>query len=167
MAYRITFNQESLKRQFAVYVVVGKGKADTKVYVGKVGDNRDGCNPIISRCGNHFSYNKLHSQMRNKLSDHEQREYTCIFDHFDDYHSDASARRAAREKIDEMERWLREEINTALTAAPKCELLNPPSTGKYISKANRQKRASFRTSAAQKKIMGVVADVKREIGLTA
>ena len=82
MAYKFKLHPESLKREFSVYVVIAKSKKDTKLYVGKTGDNRDGCNPIISRCGNHFSYNKIHSQVRNKIHDHEQREYTYIFDHF-------------------------------------------------------------------------------------
>lgn len=69
MAYKFTLNQECLKRKFSVYVVIAFGKEDIKLYVGKTGDNREGCNPLISRCGNHFSYNKIHSQVRNKKED--------------------------------------------------------------------------------------------------
>ncbi len=57
MPYIFSLHQESLKRKFAVYVVVAKLNDDIKLYVGKTGDNREGCNPLISRCGNHFSYN--------------------------------------------------------------------------------------------------------------
>lgn len=59
----------STTQEWAVYIIVVKPLfSDEKFfYVGKVGDNRDGCNPIISRIGNHFSHNKIHSQMRNKL----------------------------------------------------------------------------------------------------
>jgi hypothetical protein len=60
-----------LKREYVVYVVIEKDKNNIKLYVGKTGDNREGCNPLISRCGNHFSYNKIHSQVRNKIVDHE------------------------------------------------------------------------------------------------
>ncbi len=107
MAFEFTLHRESIKRKFAVYVVVAKGDNDTKIYVGKTGDNNDGCNPVVSRCGNHFSYNEMHSQVRNKLpEDHEEREYTYVFDHFDDYHVDLRERRVAVNRINEMERWL-------------------------------------------------------------
>lgn len=90
MPHKFTLNPESLKRRFSVYVVIAKGPHDTKLYAGKTGDNREGCNPIISRCGNHFSYHKIHSQVRNKIGDHEDREYTYVFDHFDDYTDDTA-----------------------------------------------------------------------------
>ena len=75
-------------RKFAVYVVVAKLDSDTHLYVGKTGDNREGCNPMISRCGNHFSYNEIHSQVRNKIPNHEDRDYTYVFEHFVDYPKD-------------------------------------------------------------------------------
>src|SRR6266852_3732892 len=53
MAYEFTLHRESVKRKFAVYVVIAKAAQDTKVYVGKTGDNNDGCNPMISRCGSY------------------------------------------------------------------------------------------------------------------
>src|ERR1700739_1933196 len=74
MPYIFTLHRESLKRKYSIYVVVATGAEDIQLYVGKVGDNRDGCNPLISRCGNHFSYNKIHSQIRNKITDHESRD---------------------------------------------------------------------------------------------
>ena len=53
--------------------------AKRHIYVGKTGDNRAGCNPVISRAGNHFSFNPLHSQMRN-ISPKDPTEYD--FDYF-------------------------------------------------------------------------------------
>jgi len=114
MAFTFTLDKESLKRKFAVYVVVARSSDNTKLYVGKTGDNNDGCNPLISRCGNHFSYNKMHSQIRNHLDDHEDRDYIYVFDHFDDYPENDTARRACIDKINEMERWLNEEIQKAI-----------------------------------------------------
>ncbi|MDH5716951.1 MAG: hypothetical protein OEZ22_04875 [Spirochaetia bacterium] len=52
MAHKFKINKESLKREYAVYVVIAHSDSDIKLYVGKTGDNREGCNPIISRCGN-------------------------------------------------------------------------------------------------------------------
>ena len=165
MAYKFTLNQESLKRKFAVYVVVANGR-DTKLYVGKTGDNRDGCNPVISRCGNHFSYNKVHSQIRNKIGDHEDREYTYIFDHFDEYHQGLRERQKAIDTINEMERWLNQEVQDAIRSVEHCELLNPFSGSAYVPSAERSKRSAFRTKQARKKILGIVAAMKREIGPT-
>ena len=93
MAHIFKLNRESLKREFSVYVVIVHGKNDTTLYVGKTGDNREGCNPIISRCGNHFSYNKIHSQVRNKIDGHEDYEYTYVFDHFGQYSEDENERK--------------------------------------------------------------------------
>lgn len=114
MTFTFTLHKESLKRKFAVYVVVARSSDNTKLYVGKTGDNNDGCNPLISRCGNHFSYNKMHSQIRNHLDDHEERDYIYVFDHFDDYPEDDTVRRTYIDKINEMERWLNEEIQKAI-----------------------------------------------------
>jgi len=165
MAHKLTLKQESLKRAFAVYVVIAKGKEDAKLYVGKTGDNRDGCNPVISRCGNHFSYNRVHSQIRNKVPDHEHRKYTYIFDHFGAYDEDIDRRREAVGRINEMERWLNQEIQKAVDGADSCELLNPLSGRGYVSRSERSKRSAMRTGDAQRKIAGIVGDVKRELGL--
>ncbi len=166
MAHKFTLNPESLKRLFAVYVVVAKGTGDTKLYVGKTGDNREGCNPVISRCGNHFSYNKIHSQVRNKIPDHEHREYTYVFDHFDEYSDDVSQRCDAIDKINEMERWLNEEIQKLIRGAVDTQLLNPHSGSGHVRRSERTKRSAFRTEEAQRKISEIVAEVKRQIGMT-
>ncbi len=159
MAHKFTLNPESLKRRFAVYVVIAKGNADVKLYVGKTGDNREGCNPLISRCGNHFSYNQIHSQVRNKLTDHEERLYTYIFDHFDDYYDDTAKRREAVDRINEMERWLREEVQKAVRDVEHCELLNPFLGTGYVGPQERSKRLQFRTAKAKEKIEGIVEEM--------
>jgi hypothetical protein len=166
MAHKFTLNPESLKRQYAVYVVIAKGSDDTKLYVGKTGDNREGCNPVISRCGNHFSYNKIHSQVRNKIPDHEHREYTYVFDHFDEYPDDIEQRREAIDRINEMERWLNEEIHNLVAGATDTQLLNRFSGNGHVRKSERTKRSAFRTEEAKQKIAGIVTEVKREIGRT-
>ena len=163
MAYKFTLNPESLKRRFAVYIVIAKGREDMKLYVGKTGDNREGCNPIISRCGNHFSYNRVHSQVRNKIPNHEFREYTYIFDLFDEYYEDIQKRREAVDRINEMERWLNQEVQEAITGIDCCELLNPYSGSGHVSQSERSKRLAFRTDEAYQKIASIVSDLKQEI----
>ena len=165
MAYKFTLNPESLKRRFSVYVVVAKGETDIKLYVGKTGDNRKGCNPLISRCGNHFSYNKIHSQVRNNLTDHEDREYTYIFDHFDEYSEDEKKRRIAIDRINEMERWLNIEIQKLAEMRKDCDLLNSFSGKSFVPKDERAKRADFRTEEAKRKIDQITAEVAKEIGI--
>ena len=163
MAYKFTLNKESLKRKFSVYVVIAFGEADVKLYIGKTGDNREGCNPLISRCGNHFSYNKIHSQVRNKLTDHEKRSYTYVFDHFDEYVEGEDERRNCIDRINEMERWLNEKIQKRLNGFEDCQLLNPFSGVGRISKEEKQKRLNYRTSEADMKLNGVVDDVIKEL----
>lgn len=160
MAYIFKLHRESLKRRFSVYVVVAKSQQNTKLYVGKTGDNNDGCNPIISRCGNHFSYNKIHSQVRNKIEDHEERDYTYVFDHFDEYHSSEIERRNSIDRINEMERWLNHEIQSVIGSMKNIQLLNP-FNGSYYLKANEiGKRKKFRTEKCDKKIKDIVKRVQ-------
>jgi len=163
VAHKFTLNKESLKRKFAVYVVVASGRQDTKLYVGKTGDNREGCNPVISRCGNHFSYNKVHSQVRNKIRDHENRQYTYIFDLFDAYHTNPAKRRRAIDRINEMERWLNREVQAVIRDWDNCELLNPYSGSARVPSIENARRSSFRTKQARRKILGIVADMRQEI----
>ena len=163
MTFTFTLHKESLKRKFAVYVVVAKSNDNTKLYVGKTGDNNNGCNPIISRCGNHFSYNKMHSQIRNYLDDHEDRDYIYIFDHFDDYPLDDLTRRACIDKINEMERFLNEEIQRAIEGKTTIQLVNLYNGRGFISKTEKEKRMVFRTEINKKKISDLVVAVMKQI----
>jgi hypothetical protein len=166
VAHTFKINSASLLRKFAVYVVIAKGKKDTKIYVGKTGDNREGCNPVISRCGNHFSYNKIHSQVRNKLGDHEDRSYTYVFDHFGDYTNSKRENQRGIDEINEMERWLNEEMQTVLVELKKCELINPFKGNSYIPQKERDKRQGFRKSTNKKKISGIVKAALKELKAT-
>ena len=160
MAHSFTLNSESLKREFAVYVVVASNLDGIDLYVGKTGDNREGCNPIISRCGNHFSYNKIHSQVRNKISDHEDKEYTYVFDHFGTYTVQEPQRRELVEQINEMERFLNQEINQLSQAFDNCTLHNPLRGSAWINVGERERRASFRTTENTSKINKIVSKVR-------
>lgn len=160
MAHTFTLNSEALKREFSVYVVIASNDTEISLYVGKTGDNREGCNPIISRCGNHFSYNKIHSQVRNKISDHENKKYTYVFDHFGEYTEDEVQRKVLVDQINEMERYLNQEINKLSEEFGNCILHNPYS-GKYgVKSSEREKRAAFRTAENSNKINSIVNSVK-------
>lgn len=163
MTHKFSLNKTSLLRKFAVYVVVAYGKSDVRLYIGKTGDNREGCNPIISRCGNHFSYNKVHSQVRNKIKDHEERDYTYIFDHFGDYFIEKTKRQRSIDEINEMERWLNQEVQDAIIPFDNCKLVNPFLGKGYVSKKEQSKRAVFRTDNNQKIINGIVGEVIKDL----
>ena len=162
MAHKFKINKESLKREYAVYVVIARSDSDIKLYVGKTGDNREGCNPIISRCGNHFSYNKIHSQVRNKISNHENREYTFIFEHFGKY--DEKNKAALTALTNEMERWLKIEIQALIDKYENCKIVNSYKGTGYINKKERERRESLRTPEHKTKIQRIVKTVKSEIG---
>ncbi|WP_395598915.1 hypothetical protein AB4P95_10200 [Pseudomonas sp. A1437] len=163
MPHIFKLHRESLKRKYSVYVVVAKGEKDIQLYVGKVGDNRDGCNPLISRCGNHFSYNQIHSQVRNKIIDHEDRDYTYVFEPIDDYPAGKESRRECIDKINELERWLNKEIQVLVKGKENVILINPYS-GKHVSShAERSKRQALRTDGLAAVINTLVAAVASEI----
>ena len=163
MAYKFTIKRESIKREFSVYVVIAKFKETKKLYVGKTGDNRAGCNPLISRAGNHFSYNKIHSQIRNKINKHEDCEYIYVFDHFYKYNESDKKRKEYLNNINEIERWLNEEVQKIIKIFDKCELLNPYS-GKSISKEENKKRDKIRKKledgSEKEKIDRILQEIK-------
>lgn len=121
--YEIEFSGHSTKREWAVYIiiVIDKKNDKRKLYVGKVGDNRDGCNPILSRIGNHFSLNRIHSQLRNKISDTEKFDYKVLYSIFGEYQKDNHSQ--VRKKINQLER----KLNLLVQEKPSdnFELLNP------------------------------------------
>ncbi|QOD61111.1 hypothetical protein H9I45_01325 [Polaribacter haliotis] len=138
----------STKRNWAVYLFVATPKEQTEktiLYVGKVGDNRDGCNPVISRVGNHFSFNKIHSQIRNEIKETENYDYEYFYCHFGEYENDENKhlRINSRKKTDELERELNRIVQKKLNAE-KHELIKPFS-GKTISTEKTKRRAELIT----------------------
>src|SRR2546429_201112 len=100
---------DATRREYAVYIMVATHRTSgkRKLYVGKTGDNRVGCNPVISRAGNHFSLNKIHSQMRNYLVPEDTHDYD--FDYFYTTFGTYLTPQQSRDGIDtinEMERQL-------------------------------------------------------------
>jgi hypothetical protein len=133
---------ESTKRQWAVYLFIATPKDKNeiiKLYVGKVGDNRDGCNPVISRIGNHFSYNKIHSQIRNKIEKTDEYDYEYFYCHFGEYEDNAEIRLESKQKINELERELNRKIQKQIFGNLNYILLNPYG-GKYVSKTKKLSR---------------------------
>ena len=164
MAYKFEVLKESIKRAFSVYIVIATNKKITKLYVGKTGDNRIGCNPVISRAGNHFSYNRTHNQIRNKLRNPEQWEYLYVFDHFYSYSENREERKQSLEKINEIERWLNQEVQEAIKNVVGCELLNPYS-GRSMPKHKQKDREKLRKklrsqSSVKQKINGILQELE-------
>lgn len=163
MTYTFKLNQAALKREYSVYVVVAKTENSAQLYVGKTGDNREGCNPIISRCGNHFSYNKIHSQIRNKMYDHENLMYTYIFDHFGQYPENSKIRRGLIDLTNEMERFLNQEVMKLASKYHNCTLVNEYLGKSWISKSEKIKRAGYRSAKNKAVIDGIVSATKKVI----
>ena len=137
----------STKREWAVYLVVATSQIDNKspklIYVGKVGDNRDGCNPVISRVGNHFSFNTIHSQVRNridKIGKTEDFDYEYYYAHFGEYKD--SSKLEDRNRINELERRLNSMIQDSIADSNEFKLLNVYE-GKYIKQEMRDSRANM------------------------
>lgn len=137
---------DATKRKWAVYVFKAVPRnvlETTKLYVGKVGDNRAGCNPVISRVGNHFSHNKIHSQIRNKIKNPEEYDYEYFYCHFDDYDEDCPNRSATREKVNELERELNRQVQDRIVDPKKYLLLNGYKGTGYISLEEKEKREAL------------------------
>lgn len=133
------------KREWAVYVIAAKkcdNSGKTIFYVGKVGDNREGCNPIISRMGNHFSHNKSHSQLRNKLNNVTNYSYKVYYATFGNY--SYKQHRKYKDKINELESELNRQVQSKLNGRKDAKLLNPLK-GKSLSKVKRLNREDLLT----------------------
>jgi len=127
------------RREWAVYVIIATCKESSKkiLYVGKVGDNRSGCNPIISRIGNHFSHNKIHSQMRNKIKDPINYDYRILYSTFGEYIEESQFN--FRDKVNELERKLNTYIQENLKDSNTITFLNPyKGTGVSKKKLNER-----------------------------
>ena len=150
---------DATRREYAAYILVATDRATGKrhVYVGKTGDNRAGCNPVISRAGNHFSFNTLHSQMRNALPK-DPAEYD--FDYFYTTFGCYVAPHESRDGIDvvnEMER----QLNRLARASFPDILLNPGKDAVRPSKAVRTTREAIATQeriAMLNELVGRVTD---------
>jgi hypothetical protein len=93
------------QRTWAAYVIVTVLlDGSRKIYVGKVGDNRVGCNPVISRIGNHLSFNRIHAQLRNKHAITNNARYVIHYETFGAYYEDEH--KIGLSKINEVERQL-------------------------------------------------------------
>jgi len=138
----------STKREWTVYVIVARPTSD-KVgnhrffYIGKTGDNREGCNPIISRIGNHFSFNKIHSQIRNYLKQHSKNttdyNYTVFYATFGEYNiKDKESKDRVNELERQLKRYMQEKLQNRL------ELLNQYKDSR-VSKNEKLKREKILT----------------------
>lgn len=136
----------STKRNWAVYIFVATPKNEKelkRIYVGKVGDNREGCNPVISRVGNHFSHNAIHSQIRNSLGKTENYDYDYYYCQFDKYEIKESLWKIGREKTNELERELNRIVQKKINKNTS-ELINAYS-GNHVSKAEKKRRSELIT----------------------
>jgi len=127
------------QRQWCVYIIVGSHKLTgvKNIYVGKVGDNRDGCNTIITRIGNHLSHNKVHSQFRNKIGDTTEYNYKIHFATFGEY---IESNKESRDKINQLERVLNKIVQTKIIGFKNMDLKNPLAGKGYLSIQEKEYR---------------------------
>lgn len=113
---------DATRRRYGVYIMIARDRVTghRSYYVGKTGDNRQGCNPIISRAGNHFSYNKMHSQIRNLITAPEDSDFDFFYRTFSDYAWPLETRDSV-DQINAFERHLNRRAQEVLGEA----LLNP------------------------------------------
>jgi hypothetical protein len=137
---------EAARREYAVYLIVARHRTSKRVsiYVGKTGDNREGCNPVISRAGNHFSFNRIHSQSRNLLGNPEEFDFDFFFTPFGQY-VPPSKSRLGIDLVNEMERQLNRLVQDEFAQKKSVKIENPLKNSGYISKTEREKRSRFVT----------------------
>ncbi len=150
---------EAARREYAVYIIVAAHRISKKIrlYVGKTGDNREGCNPIISRAGNHLSFNPIHSQSRNRLGDPENYDFDFFFTCFGGY-VEPSKSRAGIDLVNEMERQL-----NVLAQETLGEIENPYKGTAHVSVKQREYRRKLALPQRIKQLQDLVDTVKRHL----
>jgi hypothetical protein len=144
---------DATRREYAAYVAVATHRQTgaRRFYVGKTGDNRVGCNPLISRAGNHFSYNDVHSQMRNYLpGDPEDYDYDYFYTGFGPY-ADPEQSRQGIDIINEMERQLNLMAQRAFG-----EILNPYRGRGRLTRVQQAARGELFTEERRLKLAQVI-----------
>lgn len=150
---------DATRREYAVYVMVATNRKtrQRKIYVGKTGDNRDGCNPVISRAGNHLSFNRLHSQMRTYLKPDKPHDYDFdyFYTTFGCYIPPEESRNGI-DSINEMERRLNRLAREAFGAI----LLNPYEGKTWLSAAHKTTREALATAERMDLLSQLIQKVK-------
>jgi len=150
---------EVTRREYAVYIAVAHNRVtgNTRLYVGKTGDNREGCNPIVSRVGNHFSFNKMHSQLRNHLSPPlDDYDYDVFYTTFGGY----GGPEESRHLIDLTNEMERQTNKVAQETFGKDLLVNPHQGIGHVPRAERERRSALVTAERKQHIDALVARVK-------
>jgi hypothetical protein len=152
---------DATRREYAVYVMVARHRTTGEIhlYVGKTGDNKEGCNPVISRAGNHFSFNKIHSQMRNHLPAHpEAFDFDFFYTTFGRY-VDPSHSRAGIDVVNEMER----QLNRLIQKEHGKMLLNRYEGRTKLLRQVREARSALATTERLAKLQELVATVTERV----
>ncbi len=154
--FRFHIPGEAAQREYAVYLIAARHRISKalRFYVGKTGDNREGCNPIISRAGNHLSFNPIHSQSRNHLESPEEYDFEFFFTTFGPY-MPPSVSRDGIELVNEMERQL-----NLLAQKELGEIVNPLRLTGYVSKSEREKRSLLVTDDRMTQLQQLISAVK-------
>ena len=151
---------EVTRREFAVYVVVARNRTtgNLRLYIGKTGDNREGCNPLVSRLGNHFSFNRIHSQLRNHLKPPlDDYDYDVFYSTLGQYPGKGQSR-GLIDLTNEMERQVNQRAQKAFGRKM---VLNPRQGIGYVSAAERQKRSAFLTREREAQLKVLLQRVAR------
>jgi hypothetical protein len=142
--HRFSIPGHATRRDVAIYIAVAnrRERPEVKLYVGKTGDNRDGCNPVISRAGNHFSFNDIHSQVRNQLgAPPHEFDFDYFYVSFDPYDVADANRRSKVDIINEMEWQANVLLQQTLPRDDRVVLMNPYKNARRLSAEDRESRA--------------------------
>lgn len=155
--YHFHVPSAAVRREYAVYLIVARHRTTkgVRIYVGKTGDNREGCNPLISRAGNHLSFNAIHSQSRNHLGNPERYDFDFFFTTFGTYVPPSKSRNGI-DLVNEMERRLNLLAQRELRG-----VVNPLKMSGYVSRVERAKRSALMTKVRAAQLTRLITSVKR------
>jgi hypothetical protein len=159
--YELHVPGEATRRAYAVYLLVAQQRDTgrvTGVYIGKTGDNREGGNPIISRVGNHMSYNTLHSQARNRFRTTEDLDFRFFYSLFGSY-TDPKISRDGIDVINEMERQLNRRTQDAFGEL----VVNAYKGSGRVPRTEREKRVAMCSVERMERLDALIVAAKQFI----
>lgn len=148
---------EVARRDYAVFLLLATHRESKErlCFVGHTGDPHEGCQPILSSAGSHFSHDLDHARMRDRLGNPEEYDFDYFYATFGGW-TDLSDPRSNVDTIQEMERQLSVLAQEAFGEVTRATFEKPR------AKKGRTERLAPPVTRVQKaRLQALVDEVKR------
>ncbi len=153
--YSFSISDFALQREWIVARPTNPDNNEKKLYIGKLGDDSNGCNPLITEIGNLLSHFDDDTESSNKLYAATEYNYYIFFAKFGQYKGEDKSQ---LEKINQLEKKLTKLIQSKLKGKVDYKLLNSNIGKQHIQVGEKAKRRK-KITKEEIKILGQLANV--------